>query len=301
MTPHAQLIQSARHTRKTLYLVAGFYVVVGFVVAVAAAIQGDRLGTFLGFLIVSGALAMGLFFRAALHLGVRISSMGEGLDELRRRLDRIERLMRETDAGGRKSADQRQSKTLDLSEIGRGDPAVLAAATLDRDVYPRLVATMDEEPPAQVDGSRPRQANEPRREAVASGEVASAADMLGPEVGMTTKNLLRQWKVALREGDLAGCRGVLSALIDTAGSEAVEPLRVQIADLTERVERTLRDEFAAHVRDRDYASAIAIGEGMCALLPDRPVVEEFARIRPMLERCAARRHDQPVATPAQAR
>lgn len=301
MTPHAQLIQSARHTRKTLYLVAGFYVVVGFVVAVAAAIQGDRLGTFLGFLIVSGALAMGLFFRAALHLGVRISDMGEGLDELRRRLERIERLMRDTDAGGRKSADQRQPKTLDLSEIGRGDPAVLAAATLDRDVYPRLVATMDEEPPAQMDGSRPRQANEPRREAVGSGEVASAADMFGPNVGLTTKNLLRQWKVALREGDLAGCRGVLSALIDTAGPEAVEPLRVQIADLTERVERTLRDGFAAHVRDRDYASAIAIGERMCALLPDRPVVEEFARLRPMLERCAARRHDQPVATPAQAR
>jgi hypothetical protein len=301
MTPHAQLIQSARHTRKTLYLVAGFYVVVGFVVAVAAAIQGDRLGTFLGFLIVSGALAMGLFFRAALHLGVRISDMGEGLDELRRRLERIERLMREIDAGGRKSTDPQASKTLDLSEIGRGDPAVLAAATLDRDVYPRLVATMDEEPPAQMDGARPRQANEPRREAVGSGEVASAADMFGPNVGLTTKNLLRQWKVALREGDLAGCRGVLSALIDTAGPEAVEPLRVQIADLTERVERTLRDGFAAHVRDRDYASAIAIGERMCSLLPDRPVVEEFARLRPMLERCAARRHDQPVATPAQAR
>lgn len=301
MTPHAQLIQSARHTRKTLYLVAGFYVVVGFVVAVAAAIQGDRLGTFLGFLIVSGALAMGLFFRAALHLGVRISGMGEGLDELRRRLERIERLMRETDAGGRKSADQRQPKTLDLSEIGRGDPAVLAAATLDRDVYPRLVATMDEEPPAQVDGSRPRQANEPRRETVGSGEVASAADMFGPDVGLTTKNLLRQWKVALREGDLAGCRGVLSALIDTAGPEAVEPLRVQIADLTERVERMLRDEFAARVRDRDYATAIAIGERMCSLLPDRPVVEEFARLRTMLERCAARCHDQPVTTPAQAR
>ena len=305
MTPHARLIQSARHTRKTLYLVAGFYVVVGFGVAVVAAIQGDRLGTFLGFLIVSGALALGLLFRAALLLGVRISAIGEGLDELRLRLDRDERLMRKAGTDNRKSVDQPAVSTLDLSDIGRGDPSLLVAATLDRDVYPRLVATMDEDPPAKAAETVPTDDVGTWGAAAECCEEPLGLDGPGPgeigiSVGLTTRSLLERWKIALRDGDLAGCRTVLSALIDTAGPEEVEPLRVQIAELSGRVERAFRAEFAASVRNRDYASAIAVGEHLCGLFPDGPIVEEFARLRPALERCAARDKGN-VAVPFQAR
>ncbi len=300
MTLSSRPIPPTRHARKTVYLVAGVYVVIGFIVAVAAAVQGDRLGTFLGFLIVSGAMAMGMLFRIASQLSSRISSVGEALDELRRRLDRIEELIRESHANRRNTTDPSYATDLDLAEIGRGDPSVLTAATLDRDVYPRLVATMDGEPPARSDesgssGSRKRTAasSSPRSE-------PPEGDAAEPAVGLSTRNLLRQWKVSLREEDLAGCRQVLSAMIDTAGPDAVEPLRVQIAELTGRVERKLREEFAALVRNRDYSSAISVGERMCSLLHDRPVTEEFARIRPLLERCAAR-PPRRVAPPANAR
>jgi len=300
MTPPSHVMQSARHARKTVYLVAGVYVVIGFIVAVAFAVQGDRLGTFLGFLIVSGAMAMGLLFRAASQLSLRISSVDETLAGVRHRLDRIEGLMRGTPAARPSHTGLSNKGDLDLAEIGRGDPSLLSAATLDRDVYPRLVATMDGEPPAQSDDSDSSRSRKRRAAPYAPGDEPSDVEDAEQTVGLSTRNLLRQWKISLREDDLAGCRRVLSALIDTAGPDAVEPLRVQVAELADRVERELRKEFAAQVRSREYSSAISVGERMCSLLHDRPVTEEFARLRPLLERCAVR----PVrraAPPASAR
>ncbi len=294
MTPHAQLVQSARHARKTLYLVAGFYVAIGFVMALVSAIQGDRLGAFLGFLIISGALVMGLLFRAALHLGVRISAMGDSLDDLRRRLDHLDDSIR----GIRlpPSEKKTQAAEFDLSTMGIGDPSVLAAATLDRDVYPRLVATMEEEPPAQAisDVRRVQQSARPDASARSAADAAGVDEFAGA-AGPAIKSLLRNWRIALREGDLVGCRVVLSALIDTAGEEAVVPLREQIAALADRVEQRLRSEFSAHVRSRNFESAIGVGDQITTLLADRPVAAEYTKLKPLLERQSKRNGRHPTS------
>lgn len=278
-------METSRHTKKTLYVVAVFYIVVGFVAATASALNGDRLGTFLGFLIISGTLGATALLRAVLRIGVRISAIGDAVTETHARLGRLETELNE--ARSRSGLDDRTMRNaggvrmLDLAAMGNGNPDLLAAATLDHEAYPRLVATMEEEPPARSD------------EVVARGEEQSAsswtiqtkAEGAGPEENQTeatTKNLLRQWRVALSDGDLAGCRELYSALVDAAGVEAVASLGEQIEELADRVERTLREAFSSRVREGDYAGGLAIGERICSLLPDRPITAEFHRIRPYL-------------------
>ena len=313
------MMETSRHTKKTLYVVAAFYVAVGFVAATASALNGDRLGTFLGFLIISGALAATALLRAVLRIGVRISAIGEAMEGLDARLNRVEaglRVVREhvgvdaraaTAAGG--------IRVLDLAAIGSGDPSVLSAATLDRQAYPRLVTTMEEAPPAQSAAAEAAEhtftplhptltpSDERTLEAMETQSKTNAQpndteDDDTAFAGAATKNLLRQWKVALRDGDLAGCRAVYSALIDTAGTEAAASLGAQAEELADRIERSLREAFSLRVRERDYAGALAIGERMCSLLPDRPVVAEFMRVRPHLLRRLNReaaRPDEPAA------
>ncbi len=319
------MMETSRHTKKALYIVAAFYVAVGFVAATASAFNGDRLGTFLGFLIISGALASTALLRAVLRIGVRISAIGEAMEGLNARLNRVEaglRVVRESRRAG--SVEERAAmpaggiRVLDLAAIGSGDPSVLSAATLDRQAYPRLVTTMDEAPPAQsavaeaaehtfiplrpiltASDERTLDALETQNEtSVQPNEMEDAYSDNAEVGGAATKNLLRQWKVALRDGDLAGCRAVYSALIDTAGAEAVASLGAHVEELADRIERSFREAFSLRVRERDYAGALAIGERMCSLLPDRAVVAEFMRVRAHLLRRLHReaaRPDGPIA------
>ncbi len=298
-------METSRHTKKTLYVVAAFYIVVGFVAATASALNGDRLGTFLGFLIISGALAATALLRAVLRIGVRISAIGEAMDGLHARLNRVEaglRVVREhVGVDGRAAAPPGGTRLLDLAAIGSGDPSVLSAATLDRQAYPRLVTTMEEAPPAQsaaaeaaehtftplrptLTASDERTLDVLEMQSETSAQPNDIEDDDTEFAGAATKNLVRQWKVALRDGDLAGCRAVYSALVDTAGAEAVASLGAQVEELADRIERSFREAFSLRVRERDYAGALAIGERMCSLLPDRPVVAEFMRVRPYLLR-----------------
>ena len=279
------MMETSRHTKKTLYVVAAFYVVVGFVAASASALNGDRLGTFLGFLIISGALGTTALLRAVLRIGVRISAMGDAVTEMHARLGRLEAGLNEMSEraghGGRSAGNGGGVRMLDLAAMGNGNPDVLAAATLDHEAYPRLVATMEEEPPAQSDAVVVRG----EEQSASSWTIQTESDGACPEEDQaeaTTKNLLRQWRVALRDGDLAGCRGLYSALVDAAGVEAVASMGEQIEELADRVERSLREAFSSRVREGDYAGGLAIGERICSLLPDRPVTAEFQRIRPYL-------------------
>src|SRR3972149_8977016 len=90
MPTHASMMETSRHTTRMLYVVAAFYLVVGFVAASVSALNGDRLGTFLGFLIISGALGATALLRAVLRIGVRISAMGDAVTEMNARLGRME-------------------------------------------------------------------------------------------------------------------------------------------------------------------------------------------------------------------
>jgi len=313
------MMETSRHTKKTLYVVAAFYVAVGFVAATASALNGDRLGTFLGFLIISGALAATALLRAVLRIGVRISAIGEAMEGLHARLNRVEaglRVVREhVGVDGRAATAAGGIRVLDLAAIGSGDPSVLAAATLDRQAYPRLVTTMEEAPPAQsaaaeaaehtfiplrptLTASDERTLDAMETQSETNAQPNDTEDHDAGFAGAATKNLLRHWKVALRDGDLAGCRAVYSALVDTAGAEAVASLGAQVEELADRIERSLREAFSLRVRERDYAGALAIGERMCSLLPDRVVVAEFMRVRAHLLRRLHREaacSDEPTA------
>jgi hypothetical protein len=258
---------------------------VGFVAATASALNGDRLGTFLGFLIISGALGTTALLRTVLRIGVRISAMGDAVTEMHARLGRLETGLNEAHqrAGldGRSPPKAGGVRMLDLAAMGNDNPNVLTAATLDHEAYPRLVATMEEEPLARSDEVAVRG----DEQSASSWTIQTESDGVGPEKDQTeatTKNLLRQLRVALGDEDLAGCRGLYAALVDAAGVEAVASLGELIEELADRVERSLREAFSSRVREGDYAGGLAIGERMCGLLPDHPITVEFQRIRPYL-------------------
>lgn len=260
----------SRHSRKTLYVVAGFYVLVGFVLAIASVVGGDRLGTFLGFLIISGALVGAVMLRAIMRLGEQADELAHTLAELRHTVLSAEASVSEQ---VREVKDAANVRMIDLSTFGAGDASVLTAATLDRDAFPRLMTTMEDSPPPFARGS-------------VGDDVSTLARVTPAAHGPSTKNLLRQWKVAVREGDLSECRRVLSTLVDVVTEEELAPLEEQLAVLADRVERSLRKAFSAHVQNRDFAGALAVGNQIVELLPDRPVANDFESLKVKLERHA---------------
>ena len=285
LLPHHRLLDSVRGTKKTLYVVAAFYVVVGFFLAVSAAIQGDRLGTFLGFIIISGALATAALFRAVLRIGLRISSVGESLDDVAGRLARLDQRKvaapPESDAADRTESDH----VIDLGESAPVDAALLAAATLNRKAYPRLADTMSERPPSRSGVAHPEgSVNEP----TADGSEAGSARSTSPASEVTSRNLMRSWKVALRNSDLGACRSVYAALVDTAEPQVVVRLSEELETLARKNEHELRERFASRVREQDYDGALAVGREINRLLPDRLIAEEYAKLEPHLLRHRAR-------------
>ena len=60
---------------------------IGFMVAVPSAMAGDRLSAFLGFLIVSGALGFVAALTLVLRLSVRVSAIGESIEDVSHFLD----------------------------------------------------------------------------------------------------------------------------------------------------------------------------------------------------------------------
>jgi hypothetical protein len=293
-----------RHAKRTLYVVTGFYVVVGFIIATVSAVGADRVGTFLGFLIVSGTIAVAVLLRAVLQMEESLLAVGAALDDLRKQVEQNARTTAVINDRLTPTASSSDGvSVLDLAAIGPGDPSVLTAATLDRRVFPRLVTTMDDEPPAQSDSATsgamwrlhaPDETADDKQTRVSAPIVpaeeelgaspAAAAPKGNGQDGPSTKDLLKQWKGALQNGDLAGCRAIRAAIIDVAGVEAVVPLTAQIEELADRVERSLRKAFTMHVRGRDFGTAMALGERICHLLPERRVCAEVRELMPHLQR-----------------
>lgn len=298
MNSYARLVESVRRTRNTLYLVAGLYIVVGFVVAIATAMQPDPMGTFFGFLIITGALAMGLIARTALQVLVRIAHIEESLDDF---ADRVEGLMPLVRTNERSPRDQEPpvEQVIDLAVIGSGNLEQLAAANLIRDAYPRLVSP------------RVSATAETLNEGILSDQFSDCSDSHSTKsssisssnhgagngangVAASARNLLEQWKSALAEGDLPLCKRIFASLLDVADRDALKPLEVQICELEDRLERRLRERFTTHVHRREFVAALETGEEMRSLLSDRPVAADFERLRPIL----ARRADEALTVPA---
>lgn len=288
MNSYARLIESVRRTRNTLYLVAGLYIVVGFIVAFTTAMQRDRVGTFFGFVIISGALSMGLIARTALQVLVRIARIEESLGHLGDRLHGLVHLVATKQA--EPTTTSSPTAILDLSSIGTGDPAQLTAAILERDRYPRLVTAIEQADTVE------EVSLSPALDTSANGVAVSdeAISLNGNGHAARSRDLLQQWKAALAGDDLTQCRQVFSTLVDIAEQEDLAPLQSQIRDLQDRIEHKLRERFTAAIRKRDFVAALQSGEKMAALLSDRPVAAEFARLRPIL----ARRADEALAVGA---
>lgn len=429
---------SQRWIRKGLYVVAAMYTTIGLALSLSAAVAGDRLSTFLGFLIVTGAIAAVGLFTQLLRMEARMNSLVLGVEDVRRNLKAVEagRVVaapvadREAhtkagteirrgglaplvgDAGfgftgekGSVLSDERGLRAgqlhdgeleamasepehvtgdheaedagalLNLAAVGAGEPVTLAAAVLPRDRFPRLVRMLDSEPPARsgpsgvvarrgnspamsppsvrmtgqgsaaeefsaepiaddlhsAAGSAESDAGESLREAgsvavaevrgamgtvrelvtvpasALQGEFVAAEESGGDDelagrhvngsaaaeewrdaaavasVGMTTRNLLREWKLAVREGDLATCRRVFSAIVDLSEPGAAAPLREMLDRLADQTEDRLRRAFSDCVRRQDFAKALVLGRQFAELLPDRPVRGEFERIQQVLE------------------
>jgi len=52
--------------------------------------------------------------------------------------------------------------------------------------------------------------------------------------------------------------------------------------LADRTEQRLRMQFAQRVHQGDVEGVLRIGNQMCELLPDRPIADEFRRLKPLL-------------------
>ncbi len=296
MTWKTSLPQAAGRTRKTLFVVACVYVGIGFFVAVPAALMGDPVSAFLGFMIISGALAGAVGLDAVLRLRVQLSVMCEAVDDIRKRLRRIGLRDLPPDVVGTGGDDTQSTALIDLAALAKGDPSLLTAATLDRSGFPRLAASVEE---TSVPGNfEPAGADEPS--GVAVDTVIQEKSRVGQEVprseiaaDQATRNLLQTWRAALRDGDLRTCRSVFSSLVDIVDTQRLAQLSPLLQDLTDRTERSLRKAFTDCVARRDFAAALRAGERICTLLPNHRIAADFGRLKPRLER---RLREQPATS-----
>ncbi len=311
MTSYYRMVQTARRTRKTLYVVAGLYVAIGLFVAAGAALAGDRLSAFIGLLIVSGALAVAVLLSAVLRVTNRLAILAESLDEVRASLERMEKNGVLTETRDAAASAENTLRTLDL--IGSGDPSLLTAATLDRSVFPRIAKKSDEPAPTPTSATPQAEVPEdaPPRDATSSEDAVPPPDAAVPRVAVATDRAQtrqteehtanaatradcaatgadhppdprRLWKEALRNDDLATCRALLPTLSTGADPETIAALTAELDKLADRIEDSLRTAFAECIRRKDYAAALTTGEKIAALLPNRPTATEFQHLKPHL-------------------
>ena len=163
-----------------------------------------------------------------------------------------------------------------LASRGENKADELTAATLDRSVFPRLLATMDDER-EPVPGTDGRTETRQTPQADYPEQLVSCA-------ALQMRNLVNEWNVALRSEDLATCRRIHATLIDTAPTQTLAPMKTLLEKLADHVEHKLRRSFAHHVGEREFSEAIAVGEEIRRLFPHGAIAEEFERIKPYLLR-----------------
>lgn len=398
MNEHQNMLDDSRETKKTLYVVTAFYVAVGFALLVSSAVTGELLGTFLGFVIISGALAVTALLRAVLRIGLRVSAIEERMEQLHRGFEdalrpeasvaaglgaRAEALLTVdsgvagppgvahpdeylNDEGPAESASSVTDPTNPADNVparGNGSPSVidlaaharrasvdLAAATLDRGVFPRLMASSEPSSVSPGDDLAParrsptidaavkppddecgRSHQQERNVLLADfdastltsdddgvsshGEApqadrgcsvpsapfdaavqseAGAAPVVSFATAVAASNLQREWKVALREGDVSAARRVYSLLADISDGEHARRMTSELDDLENLAERSLREEFAERASRRDFVGMVETGERILDWLPDREIARDAERLLPMLTRKAAA---ETVSTP----
>ncbi len=280
-----EMLAGSSHTRRAkaiLYAVTALYMIIGLVVGVSAALSGDRIDVFVGFLLITGAMGIAALGSLLFRLTTRVARLGEHIADIQ---DRLSRIAPAADSYSTPIHEESSAPLMDLAAIGKGNPSELAAARLDRDVLPRLVTLMEDKPPPEACETQERRTLDALSAEPAAQRVGREEDRNDTcATAAAFKNLSREWKLALRHGDLAACRAVFAAFADTLDPSTLAPLELQLRRLADRTEESLRKAFTDSLHRRDYAGMLMVGERICKLLPDRQVAEEFKRIRLQLMR-----------------
>ena len=235
----------------------------GGLALIGSIIAGEVIGALLG---AGMVVAAWLVFSA----GSSIKRVERALVAAVKTLRRIEVQQDRSDAPTEVEAPpsaRQEAWTIDLAAFGSGDSGRLAAATLDRRRFPRLATVIDEEPP--FDGSL---------------ESVHSRDLGSSHADLRARNLVAEWNEALRTRDLEVCRRLYATMVDTAPASTVAPLSTLLKTLSKEVERSLREDFARHVRDGRYAKAIETGQRIKRLFPDQQIARQYEELRPLLER-----------------
>lgn len=258
--------------------------VVGLVLAVLLAVLSlliqQPLPLLIGVFVGGCAVATAALLRAIDGVDARVQATKNTLSALRDDLQRLEHELAVQSVAGANVPFDAPMDAIDIADLGHPNLAEITAATLDRTEYPRLAHEMDNQPPAQPRYASP--AGDTHNTANAEERVATESEV--NDTGLANRNLLRSWKVALREGDLPTCRTVFAALVDTAQPEVVAELRRQIDSLARRIKLEMRDDFSAAVRRGDYAAALKIGDRILERFPNDTIANEYGRLEPHLRR-----------------
>ncbi len=266
-------------SKRAVYVIGGLYLAAGLALTAHGALGGRIAETLCGFLVINVVIMGGWLVLIVAGLSDRTAQATRRLDRIGESLRRIE----ESRAAPPPPRGERaREASLDLTAIGSGDPSALASAVLDRSVFPRLAGSMG--PPASgeqaVERSVPSDAPDP------SIDGALDRDRIFQTGGPGRKNMLRSWRVALRESDLGTCRRVFSTLLDTADPALVADFQAELDRLIDRVEGDLRRRFASRVRGGDYSAAIVVGREILTRLPESPIARDYQQIEPHLIRRA---------------
>jgi len=270
-------MEPARHTKRTIAIVVCLYVVIGFVVAVSAAVAGQPIGAFLGFLIISGSLAASVVLTGILRVGHELASVNEQLDRLRAEMQALAE-REDQPASHQVDTDNEDVLMIDLAALGRGDPGPITAAMLNVSTFPRLLRADD-------DPSEDSRRRELRRQALALD--ASLLDGIPAPEKLSideARDIVGEWHEAARKRNVAVCRILLATIEPTVDDETTRSLRTELRRMEEELEASLRERFSTFIHALDYAGALAIGERICTQLPDYAIADEFRAIRPHLLR-----------------
>jgi hypothetical protein len=259
-----------------LFLCAGSGLFYGY----SSAASGHVLNAVLGGAIALGGSGVALLLLQMMRVASVVVENAEQLDRLGRRLDRFETNL--------DAALRRQDEETNLSELGRGDPGDLVAASVAAGGYPRLApagaSEADDDRTMGRTGDRPARfedrSEERSEEQLADGD---SAQLEVPQEAPAAQSLEDRWEEAFRRADLPACRRILEAAAATLDADRLGSMRQGLEGAVRDRKQRLRDEFAALVRAGRFREAIAKGEEIVSLVPDSPMACEFRRIRPHLE------------------
>jgi hypothetical protein len=99
-----------------------------------------------------------------------------------------------------------------------------------------------------------------------------------------------QWQQACEALDAATCKQLLVRFRDLVSDAEMAELRETVATVERTALRIVRDQFAGHIRAKQWDQALRVGEEILSRYPNSPIAAEFEQIRDQL---AARARQEP--------